>query len=335
MNYFLLDPQPSTSNEAQEPQKYVDDNKLIPANEISESYLPKKYSQRPNSAPNSTKGVRRIFAPSFLLRRKKNQDSSKHDYVNINELNEEDLNDIACYEDLVAEQQSINPVMLAQLDDSQINNIELDRYERFYKNRLDFVLNNYRQPPPYPGNKAKKQIPVETTSKTNSKPTTDTPFINQLLNDKQLNDNASMNNFWQASPKHKQFNQPLSQKESQTHQMSTDKLVSRTHDLVKKSAILNENKVNANELYEKRKQYYMDNFNHLKEENNYMNNQRDTISEIIYPEKDYDLENHNSNKGMSMSASVPNLSSKQQGSEQNLQRNFPSRQPRGEYTCFF
>jgi len=103
--------------------------------------------------------------------------------------------------------------------------------------------------------------------------------------------------------------------------------------LSKKSAILNETKVNANELYEKRKQYYMDNFNHLKEEkssemNNYMNNQRDTISEIIYPEKDYDLDSHNSNKGMSMSASVPNLSSKQQGSEQNLQRNFPSRQPR-------
>ena len=88
----------------------IKDKKLIPAKDISESYLSKRNVNLPPMAPNSSKGSRRIFAPSFLLRRKKNQATNKN-YENIDEYDEEDLTDIASYEDLVAEQRGSNPVI--------------------------------------------------------------------------------------------------------------------------------------------------------------------------------------------------------------------------------
>ena len=169
---------------------------MIPARDISESYLSKRNVNLPPRAPNSSKGTRRKFAPSFLLRRKKIQATNKN-YGNIDEYDEEDLTDIASYDDLVAVQNGINPVILGQLDDSKINTTELEQYDKFYRNRLHFVINNYRQPPTYPGHNSAKDKRTSTKAKPNN---VDTPLMRQLLNDKGLNDNASMVNLLQASP---------------------------------------------------------------------------------------------------------------------------------------
>ena len=327
--YYKRLPFESASNDY---YRNIKDKKLIPAKDISESYLSKRNVNLPPMAPNSSKGSRRIFAPSFLLRRKKNQATNKN-YENIDEYDEEDLTDIASYEDLVAEQRGINPVILGQLDDSQINTIELDQYDKFYRDRLDFVINNYRHPPPYPGHNSVKDKRTSTKAKPNN---VDTPLMRQLLNDKGLNDNASMVNLLQASPNRENHSGKQPSFESSNIQI-TDKLVNRTQDIVAK-AINSENRMNilnAGELYEKRKQYYINNFigsNDRREKDNLTPNQRDAISEIIYPEKDYDIDNAERARGISASASVPNLSQQVQHVE--LGQRMPFRQPRGLFQFF-
>ena len=285
----------------------------IPANEISESYISSKNSRQIESAPNSTKGTRRKFAPSFLLlRKKKNQAANTHDYQNVDE---EDFTDIACYEDLVAEQQNINPVFLGQLDDSQLSTIELEPFEKDYKTRVEYVMNNYRQPPPYPGKSRNKQ-----ESKEPLQSAIDTPLIRQLLKDKTLNDNASMNNYWQASPASKQA--------AHLTNKSNDKLVNRTCNVVATTGMLaSSDSFNAGELYEKRRQYYIETINSLHQPSMQFDKhmvQKDTISEI-YPARDY--EETAEVKGISMSASVPNLSIQQTGVKDT--RQVSNRKPRG------
>ena len=57
--------------------------------------------------------------------------------------------------------------------------------------------------------------------------------------------------------------------------------------------------------------------------------ERDAVSEIIYPEKDYDITiGEPTNRGITTSASVPNLSQQQQSGEPKKGLSF--RQPRGE-----
>ncbi|XP_057315020.1 uncharacterized protein LOC130656208 [Hydractinia symbiolongicarpus] len=265
--------------------RYISD--VIPANEISESYISSKQSGR-SSGSNSAKTIRKKFPPSFLLlRRKKNQSGNKHDYENI-DIDEEDVTDIAYYEDLVAEQESINPVMLGQLDDSQLNTMEQEPFEELYKGRLDFVLNNYRKPPPYPGKKSANSTANQLQN------SADTPLLRQLLKDKNINDNASMNNFWQASPGHKPQNGSYLDKKS----ISNDKLVSRTHDIVTRPPALN-----AGDLYKQRKQYYFESMNNLQGNKVQKEFKKDTVSEI-YPAKDYEIDTER----LPTSASVPNLS---------------------------
>ena len=307
--------------------RYHNEN-TIPSTDISESYISSKQSHRlqSNSAPNSTKGVRRKFAPSFLMRRKKNNTGSQNNYENI-DIEEEDVTDIAFYDDLVSEQESINPVMLSQLDDSQLSTIEVEPFEKLYKSRMEFVLNNYRKPPPYPGTKREKRSTINTATQLQGD--VDTPLIRQLLKDKNLNDNASMNNYWQASPAH--HSQTPKQTQLENSNFTNDKLVSRTQEIVSSHAKPNEysNVLNSSELYEKRKQYYMQSLTNLKDDREtiYEESQKDTVS-AVYPAKDY--ETMSQTKGIPTSASVPNLSIQTDFSNLN---DVSRRQPRGLFAC--
>lgn len=286
----------------------------IPPSEIAETYISSKHQRQTVSAPNSAKGARKKFPP-FFLRKKKNQTENRI-YENVED-EEEDITEIACYEDLVAEQQALNPVILGQLDDTQLNRIEVESFEKNYNSRLEYILNNYRKPPPYPGTKNEPNSTPSTATENKSKQTptdvqnkVDTPLINQLLIDKQIHDNASMNNFWQVSPSH---HVDQSKQAMEKVNKGNDKLVDSTKNRVIKSKSTELSSIlNAGELYEKRKQYYIETLSNFDEPCQSNRNKKvpteDSVSEI-FPERDYD--DIPVSRNQALSASVPDLSRKQ------------------------
>ena len=259
-----------------------------------------------------------------MSRKKKNQ-AEHRTYENV-EYPYEDA-EIATFDELAAEQQAINPVILGRLDDSELNKIEEETCadDEMVKKRAEFILNNYRYPPPYPG---KSTVPVgggggggvrNTNVNLNAvksavKNNKDTPLLSRLLNDKQLNagddDNASMNNFWHT---HNDTNLTKQQQQHSSNgemimvgEKVNDKLVDRTNNhLFMKSKSTMELPTaisNSGELYEQRRQYYAETLSHFDEGNTPAGGQsmiqggavhdfrqQDSLSEI-FPERDYDID---------------------------------------------
>jgi len=301
-------------------------NQRIPSNDISESYLNiQKQPWQPHSAPNSTKGVRKFAPAAFFSRKKKTQEvPNTHGYAT-NDILDDDEDDthIARLEDF--DQESINPVFLGQLDDSQLNTVEdQGKYEKMYQRRVEYILSHYEKPPAYPGSKKDNNTLSKQGEQIPPRLDQDTPLLKQLLKDKQLTDNTSMNNFCQVSPSHR------------NHQFDTkpqgDKLVTRTQNnpLIKTE--------NPKELFEKRQQHYMFKIKEIDDTNLPVNNHdRDAISEIVYPAKDYEF-NQSLQKPtpMSMSASVPDLSMNKTKHMENINfQTTPRKKPRGLFVCCF
>ena len=118
-----------------------------------------------------------------------------------------------------------------------------------------------------------------------------------------------MNNYWQVSPSH---HAEQTKRALENLNKSNDKLVDRTKDKVIKSKSTElSNILNAGELYEKRRQYYIETLSNFDEpyqhsvDINIADSQQDSVSEI-FPERDYD--DIPESKGVSLSASVPDLS---------------------------
>lgn len=294
----------------------------IPEFDVSESYLTNnKQWQQPSSAPSSTKSNRRKFAPSFLLRsKKKTHDPIRRNYVNV-DIEEEDETDIARFEDF--DQQSMDSVMIGHLDDNQLNTASDENFENVYQRRIEFILSHYQQPPPYPGRNNRTDGFQGSLLRASSTPhlenDVDAPLLRQLLKDKQLTDNASMINFWQAGP-------PQNERAGK----GSDKLVTRTQNVP--NSMQNASN-NPKELFEKRKQHY--NLLTISENSQQTNvtlnkNNRDAVSEIIYPTNDYEGNNLRS-QAMNLSASVPNLSMQYTDNMANPGTFTVPRKPRGMY----
>ena len=290
---------------------YPKDNK-VPTQEITESYISSNVQNVVQPKHN-----RRRFAPSFLLLRKK-----KHPSINNCDLNgiikEEDLTEIAYYEDIVAEQELAESAT-GQLDDTTLNVMDLEACEREYKARMEYIMKNYRHPPPYPSKKNDKPNVI-------SKPVTDTPLISELLKETQLKDNSSMNNYWQSSSSLHQGVPEVKKKLS-----FSDQLVKRTKE---KIVLAHNNNVsqylNADEVYEKKQNYTKSSFGY-NDAIHKLSKDRETMS-AVYADQDY---KHNNCKGMGMRAcsSVPNLSMQHESSlnamlcDQRIQQ----KQPRGDF----
>ena len=314
------------------PDLYRHSNREISPIDISESYLSKKKPQRPHqsSAPNSTKGNRK-FAPAFFSRKKNKKQETRIEHgVETRDIeSDEEDTEIARFEDF--DHESINSVYLGQLDDSQLNSVEEQeaQYDKVYQRRVDYILSHYEKPPPYPGtNKEQraKQTPAQTIS--TSQLDQNTPLLKQLLKDKQLNDNSrqpndnsSMINFMQAPPHYR--NQNLNQRNFQG-----DNLVQRTQNFsVQKTET-------SRELYEKRTQHYMAKINEIEHIHppmaNHQSRDRDAISEIIYPAKNYDFSQlQRPISTMQMSASVPDLSMNHTKNFDEVNFSTTTRKPRG------
>eukprot|EP00111_Clytia_hemisphaerica_P006611 TCONS_00019154-protein len=305
-------------------------NREITSSEISESYVNSQnlgwrqqpHPQQPSSAPSSTKGVRK-FTPAFFLRKKKSPEAQIEHGVETRDIDsEEDETDIARFEDF--EQESINRVYLGQLDDSQLNTVEEEGpppYDKMYQRRLEYILSHYERPPPYPGFKNEKKF--KQAEQISSRLDQNTPLLKQLLNDNQLSDNSSMMNFMQTGPTDSH------RIPSQHHpkQNQNDKLVLRTQN---NPSIKTEN---SKDLYDKRTQHYLTKINEIEHEHsNTVSRQipdRDAISEIIYPAKDYELHHlERPPNQMHMSASVPDLSMNNTKSIENTKFSKTSRKPR-------
>lgn len=335
------------------PGSYVAKNyniRGIPEFDVSESYLSKNQQwQQPTSAPSSTKSRRR-FAPSFLLRKKKTHDPTRPSYVNV-DIEEEDETDIARLEDLT-DRGSMDSVVIGHLDDKQLNKASDKNFENVYQRRVEFILSHYQKPPPYPGKHSKaaggvsanvggsggsgggggfgnsgglqQGSIIRASSTPHLESDVDAPLIRQLLKDKQLTDNASMNNFWQAGPP-----------QNERGEAAVDKLVSRTQN-PGPNPMVNPTTIDPKELFEKRKQHY--NLITINENSQQQHHagfspptdeyNRDTVSEIIYPPKDYE-ENKLRSQAMNLSASVPNLSMQYTDNMTNPGNFTTPRKPRG------
>ena len=309
-------------------------NREITSSEISESYVNSQnlgwrqppHPQQTSSAPNSTKGVRK-FTPAFFLRKKKSPETQMEHGVETRDIDsEEDETDIARFEDF--DQKSLNRVYLGQLDDSQLNTVEEQGpppYDKMYQRRLEYILSHYEKPPPYPGFKKEKKM--KQAEQISSRLDQNTPLLKQLLNDNQLTDNSSMINFMQTGPAADSQRLPYQQYQKQNQ---NDKLVSRTQN---NPSIKSEN---SKDLYEKRTQHYLTKINEIDHEHaNNASHQipdRDAISEIVYPAKDYELHQleRPPNK-MHMSASVPDLSMNRTKNIENTKFSTTSRKPRGNH----
>lgn len=314
------------------PDLYRPSNREISPIDISESYLSKKKPPRPHqsSAPNSTKGNRK-FAPAFFSRKKNKKQETRIEHgVETRDMDsDEEDTQIARFEDF--DHVSIDPVYLGQLDDSQLNSVEEQeaQYDKVYQRRVDYILNHYEKPPPYPGTN-KEQKSKQKTAQTISTSQLDqnTPLLKQLLKDKQLNDNSrqlndnsSMMNFMQVQPHYRNPN--LNQRNFQG-----DNLVQRTQNYPAQKA------ETSRELYEKRKQHYMAKITEIEHIHppmaNHQSRDRDAISEIIYPAKNYDFNQLQRpiNK-MQMSASVPDLSMNNTKNFDEVNFSTTTRKPRG------
>ncbi|XP_012554058.1 uncharacterized protein LOC101240885 isoform X1 [Hydra vulgaris] len=273
--------------------RYPKDNK-IPSDEISESYIS-------NNCHNVVhqKNIRQRFSPSFLLLRKK-----KHPSVNNCDLNgiikEEDMTDIVCYKD-VAEHESTKSITMSQLDDTQLHVMDLEACEREYKARMEYIMKNYRHPPPY-------QIKKQDKPKI---PAADTPLISKLLKETQLKDNTSMNNYWQSNLTLDNDIPQVKKKLS-----VSDKLVKRTREQIN---LAHNNNNNNN--------YYNNNINKVSYFNVVDNMQRfskdrDTMSAVYG-----DQYNHNE-ATMRGCSSVPNLSIQYENSLESIINAQRVQQPR-------
>lgn len=311
-------------------------NREISAVDISESYLTNQQKpawirhSQPSSAPNSTKGSRKF--PLFSRKKKKQETRIEHGVETRDMDSEEDEEDtqIARFEDF--DHGSIDPVYLGQLDDSQLNSVEEqeEQYDKIYQRRVNYILSNYEKPPPYPGTNKQGKVKQAISS---SQLDQNTPLMKQLLkdsqlkdkqlNDKQLNDNSSMANFMQAPPHYRSggYNQ---------RNFQGDNLVMRTQNIpTQKSA------ETSRELYEKR-QHYMEKINEIEHSHpsmaNHQSRDRDAISEIVYPAKNYEYNQLQRpiNK-MHLSASVPDLSMNSTKNYDNVNFATTARKPRGNF----
>ena len=284
----------------------------------------KPANPKQSSAPNSTKGNRK-FAPAFFSRKKnKKQETHIEHGVETRDMDsDEEDTEIARFEDF--DHGSIDPVYLGQLDDSQLNSVEEQeaQYDKIYQRRVDYILSHYERPPPYPGTNKERKVKQTGQIISPSQLDQNTPLLKQLLKENQLNDNSSMVNFMQAPP-HYHRNSNVNPRNFQG-----DNLVLRTQNYpVQKSET-------SRELYEKRKQHYMARINEIEHIHTPMTNHqardRDAISEIIYPAKNYDFHQLQRpiNK-MQMSASVPDLSMNNTKNFDNDSFSTTARKPRGK-----
>ena len=211
--------------------------------ELNDGYSSLKSRQSPtNSAPSSVKGMRKKLAP-LLGRKKKGNLPQQQQIQNVVDGEENDA-DILYYDDALTQKSDSAGIQSLAGDYSS----DADFYLAHLGDRdmrTEYVLNNYRHPPPYPGSKKPQPHPKKTDSsgKNLDKSEVDAPMIKRLLeeNNKALVDNASMINLWHSGSSSGTSTSLGKRDHDQNYENlvivnrlddSTDKLVMRTQALM-------------------------------------------------------------------------------------------------------
>ena len=322
----------------------------IPEIDIPEAYLSQQEQyealQRRGDPSRSSKGSRRILP--FLQKKKKSQSEvdfdSRTDDIGLSYYEEGDADDITTYEEAMEEslrrqevrQNSLNPEVLEQLSGMQLGDSQYGAEAQVYE-RLNYIINNYRHPPPYPGH-----------TSINSGPS----MIKQLLQEQeglQIKDNASMINYCQvdapsglsmedltkimrAFPEDSTDYRQLPRKPqpplvpyrdyldtqsvrgaSQLPDTASDGLVMMTkggaHLLPNQKASHFDETVSASELFERRKKYYSETYRDTSNAGYRGRHIAELISEIYPRDYDVDYEQDGSVKNVDDSVSSFSLGS--------------------------